>query len=129
MRVFPAAALPDKSDSLLHMPGVRIAALDEAQRQSMGAENDVRATGFLEVRKRKINFLDNRLDVERMVEELFDDLRAWSVPVGMVEALPFLQTAGSSGEGILGIHGKQHEFLRAVIFHFGDSFRGKRIPV
>ncbi len=81
VRVFPPATLHHQTRGLFHVLGVRIPTLDQAERQSVRAENDVRAIGIVKVRESQSNFFDDGLDVQRMVEKLFDHVRARGVPV------------------------------------------------
>ncbi len=75
VRIFPAAALHHQVDGVGNLLRIRISAFDQAERQSVRAEDDVRAVRIVKMRQRKGDFFGDRLDVERMIEKVFHRVR------------------------------------------------------
>ncbi len=75
VRVLPAAALHHELYGVRDLPRVGVAALDQAERQSVRAEDDVRAVRLIKMRERQRYFFRDGLNVQRMIEKVFDGVR------------------------------------------------------
>src|SRR5712692_9173319 len=97
--VGPGAELAHFSNRGIDLPGVGIAPFHQAHGQAVGAEENMDTSGVFELREGEVNPLDQRLNVERMVEKVFYDAgRAQAIGA---EAAPLLQAAERGGVGIV----------------------------
>ena len=90
VRIGPAAARQHRAHRLLDLPLVRIAALDQAQRQAVRAEDQMHARRIVEMRQAGRDPLRHGLDVQRMRVKLLDDarLRGARAPDGTGASIP-----------------------------------------
>ena len=114
--VRPAAASHHGGDGFLHVPLIWIAALDEAERQAVRAENELHLAAISETRERGFDIADERLDILRMHVKFFDDdlarrgcRAALRRRLRGVDAAPFFQAAERGGEGVMRIKRQQNE--------------------
>ncbi len=73
---------------------------------------------------------DERLDVQRMIEEVFDGPFGKRVGGLTVNFAPFFQATECGGEGIVRIEREKNEFVEMVfLFDLGDGVFGQWFPV
>src|ERR1700756_4586572 len=72
-RVGPAAGSHHSGDGFLHVAMIWIPALDETERQAVGAENQLHLAAIIETRERRFDIAHERLDILRMHMKFFDD--------------------------------------------------------
>src|SRR6266700_3004076 len=106
VRIRPAAASHYGGDGLFDLALVRIAARDQAQRQAVGAEDELRVAAIGEARQGGFDVAYERLDILRMQVKFFDgDLAGRGrgrAPVRRSSrgknAAPFFEAAARGGE-------------------------------
>ena len=81
-------------------------------------------------RQTLVDPLDQRIEVERVVEELANHSRRrrHSSP-GSIEPVPLLQAAPAGGFRVLGIEREQNEMAEGVRSHLADRLFGHGVPV
>src|SRR5579863_6248117 len=137
VRVRPSAASHHGGDSFLDLALVWIAALDEAERQAVRAENEVHFAAIIETRERRFDIAHECLDILRMHVKFFDEYLARRGSPAAVrrrlrgaDAAPFFQAAERGGEGVVRIKRQQNESVewRRRPYRV-DSFLCERMPV
>jgi hypothetical protein len=73
MWIWPAATSHHGGDGFFNLALVGIAASNEAERQSVRAENEMYFAAIGKTRERHFDLVNNRLDILRMQMEFLDD--------------------------------------------------------
>src|SRR5207247_5282417 len=97
------AAFAHQPHRLFHLTRIRVAFLDQTHGQAVGAENELRARTVRKLPQERRDFLDESLDVKRMIMEMLNQMLRPAVARLSIDPPPFLQTAQSRGKRIVGI--------------------------
>jgi len=127
---FLRSAFADEAHGLLNVARVRIAVFNQAHWQAVRAEDEMNARAVRKLSQAFANVGDQRLDVQRVVEEMFDGALGEAVLRLAVDAAPFFQAAKRGGVGIMRVKRKKDQFIEPVgLFDRGDGVFGERLPV
>ena len=127
---FLRAAFADQAHGLFNMSRVGIAVFDEAHGQAVSAEDEMNARAVGKLAQALADVGDERLDVKRVVEEVFDGALGERVCGRAVDAAPFFQATERGGVGIVRVKREKDKFIEAVgFFDGGDGVFGERLPV
>src|SRR6266403_72957 len=127
---FLRSAFADEAHGLLNVARVRIAIFNQAHWQAVRAEDEMNARAVRKLSQAFANVGDQRLDVQRVIEEMFDGAFGERVHRLAINAAPLLQAAKGGGGGIMRVKGQKNEFIEPVGFFDGrNGVLRKRLPV
>ncbi len=127
---FCGALFTDEANGFFDVARIGIALFDEAHGKAVGAENEMNAGAIGKLAKNFADVGDERFDVERMIEEVFDGAFGEGVGRLAVDFAPLFEAALRCCKGVVRVERKQDEFVEIIFFFdFGDGVFGKRLPV